>query len=238
MAALSIAAGLAATSLVAQTVSSPRITQTAIQLANGMTMPYAIAIPRDLQKGEPRPLVLALHPGGRAPYYGSRFMQQVVEPALRQWRAIMIAPDVPSRRWAEEESEQAVMTLVEDVMSSHAIDRSRVLVTGFSMGGRGTWYFTTRHADTFTGAIPMAASRGDDPLDGLESMPVHIIHSPVDHVIPFGPAAETADRLRQQGHTVAFTEVAGATHHDMGAYVEPLRQAGQWMMEVWGLEDD
>lgn len=234
MATLWIAAGLAATTLVAQTVRSPRITQTVIELANGMTMPYAIAIPRDLQEGEARPLVLALHPGGRAPYYGSRFMQRVIEPALRDWRSIMVAPDVPSRRWAEELSEQAVMALIENVMSSYAIDRSRVLVTGFSMGGRGTWYFATRHNDVFTGAIPIAGSRSNDPLDGLGAMPIHIIHSPADTVIPFGPAAESADQLQQQGHSVAFTEVVGAAHHDMGAYVEPLRQAGRWMLGKWG----
>ena len=236
IAALWMSLGLAATALAAQPVGPPRIHQTAIELANGMTMSYAIATPRALHKGKPRPLVLALHPGGRAPYYGSRFMQQVVEPALREWQAIIIAPDVPSQRWTDETSEAAVMTLVENVMDSHAIDRARILVTGFSMGGRGTWYFATRHADTFTGAIPIAGSRGDDPLDSLRSMPIHIIHSPADHVIPFGPSVATATQLQQQGHTVAFTEVAGAAHHDMGAYIESLRKAGRWIMEEWESE--
>ncbi len=231
--ALWIGSGLIAATVVAQSGRPPRVTQTTIQLANGMTMSYAIAIPRDLQKDDPRPLVLALHPGGRAPYYGSRFMSRTIEPALREWRAIIVAPDVPSRRWAEEESEHAVMQLIEDVMTTHAIDQSRVLVTGFSMGGRGTWYLATRHADIFTGAIPIAASRGDDSLDGLESMPVHIIHSPSDEVIPFAPAAETAEALRQQGQPVEFTAVEGAAHHNMGAYVDPLRRAATWMMKQW-----
>ena len=234
-AALLIGSGLVATALLAQSTSRPRVDQTVIQLADGTMMTYGLAVPRDLKRDDPRPLVLALHPGGRAPYYGSRFMIQTVEPALRGWRAIIVAPDVPAQRWSNETSEQAVMMLVEDVMSKHAIDRSRVLVTGFSMGGRGTWYMATRHADTFTGAIPIAASRGDDPLDGLSSMPVHIIHSPQDDVIPFGPAAATAKQLRQQGHAVEFTVVEGAAHHNMGAYVEPLRRAGAWMLARWDL---
>lgn len=231
--AIWIASALFTAALLAQAISPPRINETVIQLAGGIMMPYAIAVPRDLERDDPRPLVLALHPGGRAPYYGSRFMRRMVEPALRQWRAIIVAPDVPTERWANEESEQAVMTLVQDVMTNHAIDRSRVLVTGFSMGGRGTWYLATRQADTFTGAIPIAASRRDDPLDGLGSMPVHIIHSPNDKIIPFGPAKATAEQLRQRGHAIEFIEVTGADHHNMGAYIEPLQRAGAWMIERW-----
>ena len=106
-AALLIGSGLVATALLAQSTSRPRVDQTVIQLADGTMMTYGLAVPRDLKRDDPRPLVLALHPGGRAPYYGSRFMIQTVEPALRGWRAIIVAPDVPAQRWSNETSEQA-----------------------------------------------------------------------------------------------------------------------------------
>ncbi len=228
-----VACVLLASAAWAQPIARPRIDQTVFELPDGRRMTYAIAVPRDRDPTEPRPLVLALHPGGRAPYYGSRFMWQVVEPALRDWRAIIVAPDVLARRWDNDESENAVLSLLESVLTTHAIDRTRILVTGFSMGGMGTWYFATRHADLFTGAIPMAASRRDNSLDGLGTMPIHVIHSPQDEVVPFGPAAETVEQLRRHGHPVALIEVDGAGHFDMGAYVEPLERAGEWMMERW-----
>ncbi len=222
--------------LLAQTVSRTTMTNTVFRLADGFQMTYGIALPADYEENpdDPRPLVLALHPGGSSPYYGSGFMRGIVEPALRPWRAIIVAPDVPARRWSNERSEEAVLALLDDVMTHHAVDRTRILVTGFSMGGRGTWFLATRHSDFFTGAIPMAASLGDDSLDGLGSMPVHIIHSPEDEVVPFGPAQETADLLRDRDHPVRLISVGGVGHYDMGAYVEPLRVAGEWMWEQWG----
>ena len=223
------------TQLFAQTHAAPRVTETVFKLAGGDEMTYAISLPAgyDGDSDDPRPLILALHPGGRARYYGSDFMRGIVDPALHGWRAVIVAPDVPTQSWANEDSEQAVLALLNDVLENHTIDRARILVTGFSMGGRGTWYMATRHADFFTGAIPIAASRGDDSLDGLGDMPVYLIHSPDDEVVPYGPVEETARLLAERGHAVQMIGLAGASHNMMGDYIAPLRAAGEWMKEQW-----
>ena len=198
----------------------------------GMT--YALSVPAGYDASDPRPLVLALHPGGaRTPYYGGAFMRQVVQPALRNWEAIIVAPDCPTRAWTSETAERAVMALLDAVVADYAIDRDRILVTGFSLGGRGTWFMATRRAEFFTGAIPIAGSPGDDQLDGLGSMPVHIIHSRDDEVVPIGPAREAATTLEARRHPVRFTELGGIGHFSMGGYIDALSQAGEWMMERW-----
>ncbi len=230
-----LVSGAPVTQLFAQTPAAPRVTETVFELAGGQEMLYAISLPAeyDGSPNNPRPLILALHPGGRSRYYGSAFMQQIVDPALRGWGAVIVAPDVPARNWANEDSERAVLALLNDVLENHVIDRGRILVTGFSMGGRGTWYLATRHADLFTGAIPIAASRGDDALDGLGTMPVHLIHSPDDEVVPYEPAEETARLLTERGHRVRMIRLAGASHYMMGSYIAPLQAAGEWMTEQW-----
>lgn len=197
-------------------------------------MPYAVSAPAGYDPATPHPLILALHPGGaRGPYYGSLHMRQTFEPALRGLNAVVVAPDAPARRWTNEVSERAVMALLDRILETYAIDRTRILVTGFSLGGRGTWFFATRHPDFFTGAIPIAGRPGDDPLDALGDMPVHVIHSRADDVVPFGPAAEAARRLREAGRPVAFTALDGVGHYAMGGYVRALREAGEWMLEQW-----
>jgi len=197
-------------------------------------MRYALALPdgHGTSPSDRHPLVLVLHPGGRFPYYGSNFMQSIVEPALRGWDAILVAPDVPARSWASPDSERAVLALLDDVIETHAIDQTRILVTGFSMGGRGTWYFATRNPERFTGAIPMAASRGTDPLEALGRMPVHLIQGPDDEVVPYAPAEEAAELLAQRGPS-RLISLAGVGHYQMTAYIEPLRAAGEWMEDQW-----
>ncbi len=83
----------------------PGLHNTTIEVDGVGTVTYGIWIPRDYDPATPRPLVLALHPGGsRGPYYGTQFLRGVVGPALQSWGAIIVAPDAPARRWANETS--------------------------------------------------------------------------------------------------------------------------------------
>ena len=240
--ALGIAAILTPLDLTGQAASAggrapapPQVTETALTLPDGSVLRYAISIPDgyDNRADDPRPLVLALHPGGRSPYYGSSFMQSTVEPALRSWDAIMIAPDVPDRSWATPRSEGALLALVEHAVERHAIDRERVLVTGFSMGGRGTWFMAARNPDLFAGVIVMAGSPGDSDLDGTAATPLYLIHSPDDEVVPFGPVEEAYVERAERGHPIELRVLPGRSHYMMGAYVPALRVAGEWMLSQW-----
>lgn len=215
--------------------AAPRVIETTLELEGGALLRYAISLPAgyDEADGELRPLVLALHPGGRAPYYGGSFMQSIVEPGLRDWGAVIVAPDVPDRSWATARSEQAVLALVERVAAEHAIDRGRVLVTGFSMGGRGAWYMAARHADFFRGAIVMAGSPAQEDLERLRDVPMYLIHSPDDEVVAFEPVESAYAALVGRGHPVELRVLPGAGHYMMGAYVPALRSAGVWMRERW-----
>src|SRR5215510_12282126 len=60
------------------------------------TVLYGVSVPRGYDAAKPTPLVVVLHPGGeRMRYYGSAFTRMVVEPGLRDLKAVMIAPDCP-----------------------------------------------------------------------------------------------------------------------------------------------
>ena len=197
-------------------------------------MPYALSVPAGYDAAVPRPLVLALHPGsGGTPYYGGAFMRQVVQPALRSWEAIIVAPDSPTRSWTSATSERAVLALIDAILEEYAIDRDRILVTGFSLGGRGTWFMATHHPELFDGAIAIAGSPGRDRLEDLGSMPVHIIHSVDDDVMPIEPARAAAEALEARQQRVRFTELEGIGHFTMSGYVGALAEAGAWMLEQW-----
>jgi predicted peptidase len=217
--------------------AAPTVQETFLELDDGTILRYAVALPAghlDATQSDARPLVLALHPGGRSPSYGRWFMESTVEPALRSWGAVMVAPDVPDRSWTTPLSERALLALIERVFAEYAIDRGKVLVTGFSMGGRGTWYMAATHPDVFTGAIVMAGAPGEARLDDLAPVPLYLIHSPDDEVVPFLPVRETYDALAARGRDVALEVLPGVSHYTMGAYVPALREAAAWMLARWG----
>jgi predicted peptidase len=195
---------------------------------------YGISVPDDYDPRQPRPLVLALHPGGeRRPYYGSAFMAGIVTRALKDLGAIMIAPDCPTRAWSDPIADRAVMALLQKVFDEYAVDRRRILVTGFSLGGRGTWFMASRHSDLFTAAIPIAGASGDEPLDRLGRIPTYVIHSRDDQVVPFEPDERTTRELEQLGRPVKFEALEGLSHYDMGGYVDAFTRAGRWVAERW-----
>lgn len=208
-----------------------RLTQTVPDLGE---MRYAVSLPDGYSARQARPLVLALHPGGeRFPYYGGAFMEQVVAPGLHALGAIIVAPDCPTQSWTDPNAERAVLTLVRRVMNDYSVDRRRVLVTGFSLGGRGTWFLASRHADLFTAAIVMAGAPGTQPLGRLATKPTFVIHSREDEVVPFAPTDVAVKELRRLGREVEFEALDGVGHFDMGAYVDPLSRAGRWVVERW-----
>lgn len=203
-------------------------------LANGAQMLYTISVPPDYAPDRPAPLILALHPGGeRPPYYGEMFLRQVVLPALNGLHAVIIAPDCPTRIWAEEGSDQAVMSLLAQVLKDFAIDRKRILVTGFSMGGGGTWYLAARHSDFFTAAIPIAGPLRDQKIEQLGTIPTFVIHSRDDQLVPFDQSDAAVRTLQQMGRTVAFEPLRGVGHYQMGGYISTLKQAGDWVADRW-----
>ena len=74
LAAAALVSEAPGTQLFAQTQAAPRVTETVFKLAGGEEMLYAISLPAgyDGDSDDRRPLILALHPGGRASYYRKR----------------------------------------------------------------------------------------------------------------------------------------------------------------------
>jgi predicted peptidase len=221
--------------LVAEMVQAPapRFQRLTFRSPDGTTMLYGRSVPGDYDPRQPRPLVLVLHPGGeRMPYYGDQVMRQVFQPGLGALEPIMVAPDCPTRAWSDPDAEKAVMALIAAVMTDYAIDRRRILVTGFSLGGSGTWFMSSHHTDLFTAAIVLAG-RTDEPLERLAMIPTYVIHSRDDEVVPFAQAEERAAKLGDMGRIVKLEALQGVGHYAMRAYVGALQRAGRWVAEAW-----
>lgn len=202
---------------------------------------YGVSVPddydargKDDRKEDRRPLILALHPGGpRMPGYGANYLAQFFIKPLASLNAIIVAPDCPTRAWTDADADRAVMALLESVVSEYAIDRKRILVVGYSLGGRGTWFMSSRHADFFTAAIAIAGSPEGQPLDSLGRIPTYVIHSRSDEVVPIGPDQRATQELEKLGRPVKFEAVNGGGHFDTASYLPAFTRAVAWVTERW-----
>jgi len=219
---------------VPERVQEPGMYEELLERPDGSVVRYALSIPKGYEPEKPRPLVLALHYGGTVtPYYGKGFLVQLVEPGVKSLGAIIVAPDCPSRNWTNPMSESGVMALVEHILENYSVDRERILVMGYSLGGRGTWYMASRHADLFTAAIPMAGWPSEEMAEKIGDMPICIIHSVDDEVVEMEPTKEAVKSLEARDAPVKLITVRGITHYQVPDYAKYLKQAVRWIKEKW-----
>ena len=64
--------------------ASPTSEQRAFRAPDGSMVRYSLAVPGDYDASRPRPLVLALHPGGGGgtPFHGDGFMRNIFLPEV------------------------------------------------------------------------------------------------------------------------------------------------------------
>jgi predicted peptidase len=195
---------------------------------------YAISIPSTYSPSTPAPLMLALHYGignRDSTGVGADLVKGLIGPALERLGAIIVAPDSVRGNWSTSENEKAVNTLLDMVMTHYVIDKKRVAVTGYSMGGTGSWHLAEKFPERFSAAIPIA-SRPPASAAGWR-LPVLAIHSRDDQVVPFDPAAARIAELQKVGVNAKLIALTGIAHYEVAAFRDPLGQAVPWLRGVW-----
>jgi len=225
LAVATLAAALASPAAAAE---GPGVHRLALQ-HEGQVLRYTASVP----KGDgPHPLVLSLHFAGEVTlWYGEGLLRAVVAPGLAELHPLIIAPDCPGRGWGDPVSEAAVAALLDHAAATWTIDPERTLVTGYSMGGMGTWTIAARFPDRFGAAIPMA---GRPPANSAQwSTPTYALHSRDDELIGPGPTVAAIERLQGAGAPVRLKLVDGITHYETEKFAGVLAAAVPWLRETW-----
>ena len=192
---------------------------------------YVISIPKGYTPSNAVPLVLALHFAGNPNGAAERLFAQLIDPALKSLGAIIVAPESLGAGWESAANESAVMALLDAVQASYTIDAKRIAVTGFSLGGVGTWVYAARHPDRFSAAIPVAG-RPFGPA-GRWKTPAFVVHSRDDEVMPIEPTLARIKELQSSGVPVQFVELRGVSHYETSRFTDGLKRAVPWLKEQW-----
>jgi len=213
---------------------APGLHHLTFQRDDGPPVSYAILIPANYFPSKPVPLILALHFGvgsGDAAGAGGDMVEILIGPALAQLGAIIVAPDSVRGNWSTPENEKAVNALLDMVFARYAIDKKKVAVTGYSMGGTGSWHFAEKFPQIFSAAIPIAGTPSESAAGWR--LPVLAIHSRDDQVAPFGPTEARIAQLQKAGVNARLILLAGITHYETDRFQGALRQAVPWLREIW-----
>lgn len=132
-----------------------------ISVNDDSVQPFARYLPRSYNPTNAAPLLVFLH--GYNP--ATDFITDPIIPRLLTrladaTGACVAAPFGRSNTDYQGLGEQDVMRVIDEMATRYGIDRQRVVLVGYSMGGLGAWCIAARHPDRFNGLLVLSG-RGD-----------------------------------------------------------------------------
>lgn len=202
---------------------------------SGEVVRFTISIPTGHQPDQPTPLIVALHYGGKVtPHYAHGIIEVLIAPGLGELNAVIVAPDSIAGPWTNEKNEEMVLELMDVINEHFKIDQDKTLLTGFSMGGHGTWYIGSRNQDRFAALIPVAGA----PMvenDVTWTTPIYVLHSRADDRVSIKPVEDYVAEQKAKGNDqIVFAAVDDLPHLQTGRFAVPLKNAVPWVRGIWG----
>lgn len=183
-------------------------------------LPYLLTLPGGYREdGERWPVILFLHGAGergadleRVRIHG---IPKVVA-ARPDLPFITVSPQCPENQWWPDFLE-ALIGLLDEVLSRYHADPDRVYLTGLSMGGYGSWHLASAYPERFAAVAPICggalwAYGFPQRVCALRDVPVWAFHGGDDDVVPLTASQQLVDTLRECGGNVIFTVYPGVGH--------------------------
>lgn len=215
--------------------SSPGIYNLTTHTAAGDTVQYTLRIPASYDGQTALPVILCLHFGGEAyDFYGRIFLELIPGPGFEDVPAFLVAPTTYTRDWTTPVGAAVAWAALEEVERSLPVETGKRVVMGYSMGGVGTWHFASAFRDRFVAAIPIAGAPRRADLHALRDLPLYVIHSQADRVVPIESDAAAVQQLRDMGAPVAFAALPEGDHFDYRRVVAELEEkVASWLEQLW-----
>lgn len=175
--------------------------------------PYRIYVPAACQTSR-CPVLVFLHGLGeigtdntkQLNNSASGSMQLLSNANLAKQPTIMVAPQTDGvNNWVAGK----VIDILDDVHAEFPYDRDRIYLTGYSLGGGGTWGAITAYNKVFAAAVPIGDKGSSYGVQRFAALPFWAFHGAND--TSRNPAAAIA-AIRAAGGDPLYTEYTGQGH--------------------------
>jgi acetyl esterase/lipase/prenyltransferase beta subunit len=184
--------------------------------AAGGDRKYTVYVPEGHDDVKVFPVILFLHGGGERGQDGVVPAQVGIGPAILNrpggFPALVVFPQA-REGWAPGSADITdALAALDDVMTTFKADPKRVILTGISMGGRGSWDLAAAHIQRFAAVVPVCGPGRTESLAQLRSLPVWAFCGDGDRDATVLNMRAMVEGLRQLGGTVRLTEYRGVGH--------------------------
>ncbi len=185
------------------------------------------------------PLIVFLHGSGERGDDPQRLVSTGL-PQVLQSRSdlpfVVVSPQLPpGESWSDEGD--MINALTDWIETQYAIDPQRVYLTGFSLGGFGTWALGLSSPDRFAALVPVAGGweLGSDTVPSniceLVSKPIWVFHGAQDETVKPVQSEVLVKALRACGNEVRYTLLPKATHAASGVLPYRDSELYDWLLQ-------
>ena len=185
------------------------------------------------------PLIVFLHGSGERGTDPQR-LAAVGLPQVLQGRSdlpfVVVSPQLaPGAEWNGKGD--MLNALVDWTETQYAIDPQRVYLTGFSMGGFGTWALGLNSPDRFAALVPVAGGWefGSEAVPvnicDLATTPIWVFHGAQDEAVKPAQSEVLVEALRRCGSAVGYTLLPKATHAASGVLPYRDSELYDWLLQ-------
>lgn len=201
-----------------------------INLNGGIIWDYAISVP-DINTDVEVPFIIGLHGGPLGSSNGEGYLTCLADPGFKNLNAIIFSPDAGEYYFWDENNYSLILTLIEYAKKYWPIDPDKIIVSGYSNGGIGSWFLGTNYPKVFSAAIPVASNY--DYSSKLK-IPFFVIHGDYDKTFPITDMQKLVNSLKNNGSDIRLFVMEGYGHDTGCDYDYSLVQASDWLLnEVW-----
>lgn len=212
-------------------LSGEELTEARSFVKDGHTLPYRIHLPTNAEEGVIYPLVLFLHGSGECGDDNKKQLVHGVVPicryAMKHGDAIVVAPQCPlGQRWVNQQwgtssirvtplpslSMYLTMCLLDELTVTLPVDRTRIYVTGLSMGGYGTWDIAARRSKLFAAAMPICGGVDERTASLFKDVGLRFFHGEKDAAVPVAFSRRMDAALTMADVPHGYTEYPNAGH--------------------------
>lgn len=205
---------------------SALVAQQVIEAESPEGLPYSVTLPAGYSnEGAAAPMILFLHGGDRSNtrHHPAKYATQ----SGLDFPFVVLAPHCAgSCTWRTVDFDK----LLDQVTTDHHVDTSRVYLTGYSMGGNGSWDLLSRSPDWFAAAAPIAGWGDTGAICAASGVPVRAVHSDDDTVIEYSRSVEMVDALNACDGDAELITLHGVDH---ASWIPTFQDAGfyAWLLE-------
>ncbi|MCF0222583.1 MAG: carbohydrate binding domain-containing protein [Fibrobacter sp.] len=151
---------------------------------DGKNRTMNVYAPKNIEKN--RPLIIQMHGMNQdAPYQQNAAKW---EPIADTARFVVVFPNGEGKSWDLSGTKDLnfLKAIINDMYSKYGIDKKRVYVSGFSMGGMMSYYAATKMADQIAAIAPCSGyPLGGGTPSGSRPMPIIHTHGTTDDVVNY-----------------------------------------------------